>query len=98
MSIDLVMLLEAVVDEPSFVAFLEALSDDFAMSCEIEAEEPSAPYGPLALGWENGSVDAVLERAAAWATDTRDNPSLNPLGQTPWRRCAEIIFAGKYYE
>lgn len=95
--IDLDALLDQVVDERGFITFVEALANDFAREQELEAASPSGPYGPGHLGWENGTVDAVLGAAASWghiklltgASRTEDNP---------WKRCAHIIYAGKFYE
>ena len=90
--------LEAVHDETSFLNFVAALADDFEREAALEAVAPSSPYGPGALGWENRTVDAVLEAAEAWGRDSHGLPHLHPPGQNPWRRCAEILYAGKYYE
>ena len=75
-------LLEAVADEPSFVRFLEAMASDW------EGRSP----------WSHDTLDLFLRGAILWAKDTspgmlRYSPSTNP-----WRRCAEIIYAGKSYQ
>ena len=57
---------------------------------------PSSPYGPGVNGWENGSIEAFLDSAIAWAADTRGDAE--QAGNNPWRRCAEILYAGKAYE
>jgi hypothetical protein len=98
MDYDLQAKLDAVTDENSFVAFLSALADDRADELRKEKEKPSSPYGPGANGWENGSIDAFLESAAAFATDWKKNPAGLPKTDNPWKRCARIIYAGKYYE
>ena len=43
---DLDGLLEKVHDEKTFIAFVEALANDFAREQELEAANPSGPYGP----------------------------------------------------
>ena len=83
MSPNLDNLLDAVSDERTFVNFIAALGADFV------AEK--------ALEWENSTVDTVFESAIAWANDTRDN-IVDLANQNPWRRCAHIIYAGKFYE
>lgn len=94
---DLDALLEEVSDEPTFIAFVQALGSDFAREQALEAQSPSLPYGPGKLGWENGTVDAVFDAAAAWgnAKLLTGSPSIEP---NPWRRCAHILYAGKFYE
>ena len=85
MSKQLHELIESVVDEETFVAFLLAMSEDYSLTGSIDSS----------LGWQSNSIDTLLESAAAWATDTHSSayPS-----QNPWRRCAEIMWAGKHYE
>lgn len=90
-------MLEGVHDERTFVAFVEALANDFAREQELEAENPSGPYGPSQLGWENGTVDAVLGAAAAWGHIKMLTGS-PPAESNPWQRCAHILYAGKFYE
>jgi hypothetical protein len=89
--------LEAVHDEDSFVAFVAALADDRADEAKQEKEKPSSPYGPGVNGWENGSIEAFLESAAAWAGDWKKSPQYR-LPTNAWKRCAEILYAGKCYE
>jgi hypothetical protein len=88
-------LLDGVQDEASFIAFVEALASDFARELKLEAETPSSPYGPGALGWENSRIDSMLEAAASYADSTRNPSAPDP---NPWHRCAEILYMGKIYE
>lgn len=90
---DLWQLLEQVVDERSFVAFVEALGEDFAEERRIDELQPGNPYSHGPLGWQSKTIDEMLEAAAAWATDGKITSAENV-----WRRCAEILFAGKHYE
>ncbi|QCP52181.1 hypothetical protein FAZ95_23645 [Trinickia violacea] len=96
-AVDLDALLESVTDEASFIAFVDALASDFALERELERQNPSRAYSAGALGWENGTVDAVLGAAAAWGNSSslrnREFSDANP-----WRRCATILYAGKWYE
>lgn len=84
--------LEAVHDEASFVAFLDALAADRKDEVRKEKANPSSPSGPGANGWENGTIEAFLEAAVAWAG------SYPIRSANPWRRCAEILYMGKTYE
>jgi hypothetical protein len=88
-------ILEAVNDEPTFVAFIEALGADFREERAIEAVTPSSAYGTGALGWENGTIDGFLESAVAWAMDSDADVARIP---NSWYRCASILHAGKFYE
>lgn len=98
MPVDLDELLESVNDEQSFIGFIEALGSDFANERVLEETTPSPPYGPGALGWENGTVDAFLESAAAWATTSSNSSLSNAPVSNVWLRCATILLAGKFYE
>jgi len=98
MSGDLESLRDAVCDEDSFVCFLEALAADRADEVEKEKGKPSSPYGPGANGWENGTIEAFLECAAAWARASSHGLRHYEKPENPWKRCADIIFMGKIYE
>ena len=95
---DLDELLQQVVDQATFFVFVDALASDFAAESRIHAVTPSNPYGPGALGWENGGIDAFLDAAHAWGTETTGHPVHDAASFSPWRRFAEILYAGKYYE
>ena len=103
---DLHALADAVVDELSLIRFVFALAEDWEDERRKESVTPSSPYGPGANGWENGTIGAFLESAASWADSTRLGlADRTPLGQppyqppdNPWRRCAHILLAGKFYE
>lgn len=98
MPIDLHELADRVDDEGSFLRFVAALAADWEDEREIEADTPSSPYGPGALGWENGSIGAFLEAAARWGEASRDGLPLQRKPENPWCRAAQILHAGKFYE
>jgi hypothetical protein len=98
MSENLNDLLTKVNDEQSFIDFVQALAADFEEEKELELSQPKLPYSSGALGWENGSIDTMLSAAAAWGFSTAMNPSNKTKEQNPWRRCAHILYAGKFYE
>ena len=98
MATDLQALADDVNDERDFIRFLLALSEDWEAEQAIEASTPSSPYGPGALGWENGTVGAVLERAAAWGDVSIDGLRFYEKPSNPWKRAAQILVAGKFYE
>jgi hypothetical protein len=94
---ELLSKLVAVCDEDSLVAFISALAADRADEVRKEKESSSSAYGPGVNGWENGTIEAYLESAAAWAEDWKKSPQYRPPAN-PWKRCAEILYAGKGYE
>jgi hypothetical protein len=90
----------AVCDEESFLRFLLALSSDREDSVAKEAIKPSSPYGPDANGWENTTIESFLFASVRWAQDSVNGLPLADYvpSSNPWRRCAEILHAGKIYE
>ncbi len=91
--------LGSVIDEETFVVFLEALALNREKEKEIEKLHPSSPWGPGTLGWENGSIESFLSAAATWAVDSKDGTVGGyEIPDNPWKRCADIIFMGKIYE
>lgn len=95
---DLHAMAEQVIDEPSFVRFVESLAADWKDERRIEAISPTSPYGAGANGWEQGTIGEFLEAAAAWATSSRHGTRFYEPPSNPWRRCAHILLAGKIYE
>jgi hypothetical protein len=93
-------LLNSVKDEQSFLEFLSALAADRQRSAASEAVRPSSPYGPEANDWENTTIDRFFLAAVEWAQASRHGlPLANYIpSSNPWRRCAEILYAGKIYE
>lgn len=88
----------AVSDEDSFLAFLNSLREDREAERTIEVSHPSSPYGPGALGWENGSIEAFLDAAFSWGIASRKGTVAYQVPSNPWCRAAQIICAGKFYE
>jgi len=86
-----------VTDYQSFLAFVQALVDDWADEVEKEKLQLSPPYGPGANGWENGTIGTYLSAALSCALDNT-GPS-NKLDKKPsWREFADFLYWGKYYE
>ncbi|MCP1441100.1 hypothetical protein J3D54_000232 [Pseudomonas sp. GGS8] len=98
MQTDLDELLKNVNDEQSFIDFISILAADFAEERQIEATRPSAPYSAGTQGWENGTIDAFLGAASAWAAATSSTPAPQASPQNVWHRCARILLAEKLYE
>jgi hypothetical protein len=91
---------ESVCDEESFRQFLFALAWDREDSTAKERVKPSSPYGPDANGWENTTIDRFLFAAVGWARASEKGLPLTHYEppSNPWRRCADILYAGKGYE
>jgi hypothetical protein len=62
-----------------------------------ELASPSSPSSAGANGWENGSIEAFLEAAAAWAEATSQTTKLGVEASDAWR-AAMIVVAGAFYE
>ena len=98
MATDLQSKLDAVCDEETFIAFVAALGADREDEVAKERARPSSPCGPEANGWENGTIEAFLGAAAAWATASKNGLEFYPKPENPWKRCADILSMGKIYE
>ena len=98
MNDDLQKSLDAVVDEESFIRFLSALAVDRAGEVEKDKQNPSSFNGPSTNGWENGTIEAFLESASAWAEESKNGLQFYTKPENPWKRCADIIYMGKNYE
>lgn len=95
---ELVELEDAVVDERTFLVFLNALAQERLADEEAEAESPSNSYGPSGAGWECSTIGSYLAAASDWADASIDGLPLMPKESNPWRRVAQILHAGKAYE
>jgi hypothetical protein len=92
-------LAQKVETKSDFIRFLVALKEDREDKVRKERESPSSPYGPGANGWENGSIEAFLDSAAAWADTTNAITKKLSVPEEPsWRSFAMILLAGKDYE
>ncbi|WP_040590746.1 hypothetical protein [Methylobacter marinus] len=74
MARDLDSLLSQVNDEATFIAFIDALAADYSEEREMEQASSRSPYASGALGWQNGTIDAMLGAAAVWGNSTAMNP------------------------
>lgn len=98
MPADLHALADGVTDESSLIEFLSALAGDREDELTKEANNPSSPYGPGANGWENGSIEAFLGAASAWAEGSKNGMPYYTPPTNPWTRMAQILHMGKIYE
>ncbi|HEV2071306.1 MAG TPA: hypothetical protein VGR26_16065 [Acidimicrobiales bacterium] len=85
------------------------MSEPFSDSCryllqiaqrrsEPRRESHSSPHGPGSNGWENGTIEAFLDAAVAWKSASQSGLEFYDPPDNPWRRCADIFYAGKSYE
>ncbi|SEK31926.1 hypothetical protein SAMN05216359_101411 [Roseateles sp. YR242] len=98
MTMDLHALAEKVEDEAGFLRFLAALATDWGADHDAETGQPSNPYGSEGLGWENGTLGAFLDAAATWGQASTHGLPRYEKPANPWRRMADVLLAGKYYE
>jgi hypothetical protein len=95
---DLISAAEAVADERAFIRLLQMMALDRQDEQQKELATPSSSYSTGATGWENGSIEAFLEAAAAWAEATSQTTNLGVGASDAWRRAAMIVVAGAFYE
>src|SRR4051794_3318334 len=95
---DLQSQLDAVCDEGTFVDFAAALAADRRHEVAKAKASPASPCGPGANGWENGTIETFLDAAAAWASASKNGLEGYTKSDNPWKRCADILHAGKCYE
>ena len=75
--------LEAVNDEATFLAFVQALAADRQQN----AEE-----------WENDSIEGFLESASSWAEDSDFGSRQGLSSASLWKKFAVFLYCGKIYE
>jgi hypothetical protein len=95
---DLYELRDEVCDEATFLEFVTALCADWSDERAKAEVTPIPPGGAGANGWENGTIGDFLGAAAAWGEATRDGTPFYTPSTNVWRRCADILHAGKFYE
>ena len=95
---DIDELIDSVETEEDFLNFLLVLAEDREDEVEKEKANPSSPYGPGANGWENGSIESFLGAALAWGQSSKNGLEFYEKPPNPWKRAAQIIHAGKFYE
>jgi hypothetical protein len=95
---DLISAAEVVADERAFIRLLQMMALDRQDEQQKELARPSPPYSAGANGWENCSVEAFLEAAAAWAEATSRTTNVGAEASDAWRRAAMIVVAGAFYE
>lgn len=91
-------ILDRVVDERSFIDYLNALAGDWAVTCGSSDANPAPVHSSRASDWENGSIGTFLTAAASWADASSNGLRFYDVPTNPWRRAADILRAGKEYE
>ena len=88
------VLLEEVVDEKSFLVFVEALIKDRKIS-----EGKAVNEGGYADGWANNSISGFLEGAVSWAEDSNFGVDQDSeLEENNWKQFTVFLYCGKLYE
>lgn len=85
--------LEKVVDEASFLKFVEALAVE-RRAIETFPETSDGFRG----GWANQSILYFLEAGIAWANDSQFGIKPGPKPQNQWQIFAMFLWAGRSYE
>jgi hypothetical protein len=98
MAVDLHSLADQVTDESSLIDFISALAGDWEDALAKEGISPTSPYGPGANLWENGTIEAFLRGASAWAVTSKNGMLYYTPPTNPWTRMAHILHMGKLYE
>ena len=91
-------LVEEVVDEKSFLTFVDALRKDRELAAVAEKAPSSGTFDPAQRGWENITIESFLEAAHAWAEDTEFGATQDLKGASPWKKFAVFLYCGKIYE
>lgn len=86
--------LKRVVDEATFLNFVEAL----AANRRADASGQPDRFGRGPDGWENHTIEAFLGAASRWARDTGMGESQGLDEASPWKRFAVFLYSGKIYE
>ncbi len=89
---------DQVVDEESFIKFIEALAKDLDEENEQEKKNPSSPFGTGVNGWENKNLSDFLWTMRHWASMSKDGMPYYEKPENPWQRMANILSAAKIYE
>ncbi len=80
-------------DFTSFIKFVNWLASDHADEVAKERVAPSHPMGPGMNCWENSTIEAFLEAAAACAADSRSKTGHEP--EPTWREFSRFLLGGK---
>ena len=85
--------LEAVVDDPSFIRFVELLIAD-----RQSADSLALTTDGFQGDWANQTIADFLEAASAWAADSAFGERPGPKPGNPWQLFATFLWAGRGYE
>jgi hypothetical protein len=91
-------LLEAVVDEASFLKFVVALREDREAEVSAQKIKNVDSFGRGPNDWENHTIEAFLEAASSWAEDSDFGKTQGLTDANPWKKFAVFLYCGKIYE
>lgn len=86
--------LEAVVDEATFLVFVEALANDRRVA-DCKAVDAGRE---VQNSWQNDSIQNFLEAGHAWAQDSAFGANQGLSSASPWKKFAVFLYCGKIYE
>jgi hypothetical protein len=84
-----------VSDFESFIRYVRWLMADRLGETEKEPASPRHPTDAGANGWQNGTIEAFLDAAAACA---EDNARIHGEPSPSWTQFARFLEGGKTYE
>ena len=95
---DLNELENQVIDEESFMKFVEALAKDLDEENKQEKKNPSLSCSAGINGWENKNLSDFLQTMVIWADSSKNGMPYYEKPKNPWQRMANILSAAKIYE
>lgn len=89
--------IDEVVNQPTFLLFVQALLEDRRLASKLEHEQPEYWQLGGANGWYNKEVEHFLD-AALECYDAHQARMDELADQNPWKYFAEFLYSGKIYE
>ena len=91
-------LLEQVHDRESFFMFVRALVRDRRAAVGTRGPVAARTDALDRQEWENGTIEAYLDAALAWAVDSNMGVTQGLPEAPSWRSFAVFLYSGKIYE
>jgi hypothetical protein len=90
-------LLDGVVDQDTFIEFVDALADEREKAEQMEREDPVGYQYRLggALNWQNGDISSFLNAAIRYFEEGKFH---QPEEVPSWKMFAEFLYFGKIIE
>ena len=88
-------LLDKVVDQDTFIAFVQALATEREAAEQLERDDPKRYMYGGAHHWQNSSISSFLHATLAYFDP---KPFHQPASNPNWKMIAELLYYGKIYE